>query len=189
MNNKQPIFSMRDTKHPHLITGLNSLCDFINSEFGQKLKNVVEVGSFLGESASYFLNKFPNITLHCVDPWLENYDSQDPASHVDMKEVERRFDEWAKTQTRVKKWKGVSQDFAETLEFNMIDLVYIDGCHTYDGVKADIQFWKPRTKIAIAGHDYGYTDWLGSVTTAVDECLGKPDRVFEDSSWIKILQV
>lgn len=185
MNDYHPIFSMR--AESRLVVGLKDLCDTLNYRFGDELKVMVEVGSFLGESADYFLKNLPNVFLHCIDPWLENYDNQDPASRVCMSEVEQRFDEWAKHQNRVKKWKGVSQDFSKNSEFKLIDVVYIDGCHTYEAVKNDINFWKSRTRLAIAGHDYGYTDWLAPVTRAVDEAVGRPDKVFADSSWIKFV--
>lgn len=180
-----PVFQMR-TAEPRLKDGLISMCHAIADKLGKdKPFVIVEIGSFLGESASMILNEFPNATLYCVDPWKQGYDPQDAASSVDMEEVERRFDEWASTQPRVIKRKGVSSDFKDAEEFKQVDIVYIDGCHTYDGVKADIDFWNPRTRLAIAGHDYGYADWLAPVTQAVNDSAGTPDAVFSDSSWLK----
>jgi hypothetical protein len=86
------------------------------------------------------------------------------------------------------KYKGISSDFSALPEFNKVSMCYIDGCHTYDAVKNDIKFWLHRCEHAICGHDYGFKNhWLSPVTDAVDEMVGKPDRVFSDDSWIKIL--
>ena len=41
-------------------------------------------------------------------------------------------------------------------EDNSIDAIYIDGNHTYDGVKEDIIYWSPKVKPGglIVGDDY-----------------------------------
>jgi len=74
------------------------------------------------------------------------------------------------------------------------DVVYIDACHTYECVKADIIHWLPLTKTIISGHDYYHGgDFLekhphiAGVSVAVDEVLGEPDQTFEEGSWFKIL--
>jgi hypothetical protein len=72
------------------------------------------------------------------------------------------------------------------------DAVYIDGLHTYEGVKNDIIHWLPQTKKVICGHDY-YEDeeflkihpHVAGVKVAVDEMLGKPDKIYSDGSWLK----
>jgi hypothetical protein len=68
------------------------------------------------------------------------------------------------------------------------DFVYIDGLHTYDGVKTDIQNYLPLVKKGgvIGGHDYTLQHkHLIGVYDAVNEMFGKPDKVFGDNSWIK----
>jgi hypothetical protein len=55
------------------------------------------------------------------------------------------------------------------------DAVFIDGDHSYEGVKADIAAWRPKTKGLLCGHDYGKSD-LPGVTQAVDEAFGVPER-------------
>lgn len=51
------------------------------------------------------------------------------------------------------------------------DMVFIDGAHEYEPVKADIEFWLPRIKPGglICGHDYW--EWFPGVRAAVDECV------------------
>jgi hypothetical protein len=92
----------------------------------------------------------------------------------------------------------VVQDSFPPTDFNTsCDVVYIDGIHTYEGVKEDILHWKPQlntVKSVICGHDY-YTDeeflkihtHISGVKQAIDELLGKPDKTYSDGSWIKYL--
>ena len=55
--------------------------------------------------------------------------------------------------------------------------------HTYDSCKDDILAAKQTRPRFISGHDY-ITAWPG-VMRAVDDVLGKPEKVWEDGSWIK----
>jgi hypothetical protein len=65
-----------------------------------------------------------------------------------------------------------------------INLVYIDGLHTYNQVKKDIINYLPLIKNGfISGHDY-HPVWQG-VVDGINEIIGPPDMVFDDTSWIK----
>jgi hypothetical protein len=64
-------------------------------------------------------------------------------------------------------------------------MVYIDGVHTYEQVKKDINNYKniiPEGGF-VCGHDYS-VHWQG-VKDSVNEMFGSPDMVFEDNSWAK----
>lgn len=50
------------------------------------------------------------------------------------------------------------------------DMVFLDACHSYEAVKADIAAWKPKARYLLCGHDY-HPSWPG-VVKAVEECLG-----------------
>jgi hypothetical protein len=56
--------------------------------------------------------------------------------------------------------------------------------HAYDAVKNDIEAWFPKVRKGgiISGHDYRTV--LGGLIRAVNEKFGKPDRTFEDASWL-----
>ena len=146
---------------------------------------MIEVGSYRGESAQLFLgtNRFSRI--YCIDPWKMYYDVNDGAAFTDMAEVERDFDQRVGTDERVVKVKGTIDTFLEQYPDVAIDFAYVDGCHTYEAVKHDLQCimsaCSPR--VAIGGHDYEKS-WEG-VRNAIEECLGKPDNVFPDTSWVK----
>jgi hypothetical protein len=65
-----------------------------------------------------------------------------------------------------------------------VDLVYIDASHGYRAVKQDIKEWLPKVRPGgyITGHDY--SRFWPTVVRAVDESMGKPQQIFDDSSWL-----
>ena len=63
-----------------------------------------------------------------------------------------------------------------------VDMIYVDGGHTYDEVLADIAAWRPRARKLLCGHDYNYPD----VARAVHDALGVVDNP-AGSIWAKWL--
>lgn len=55
-----------------------------------------------------------------------------------------------------------------------VDFVFIDACHEYEYVYADIKSWLPKVKKGgiLSGHDY-HPDGSPGVVKAVDEIFGK----------------
>ena len=175
------IINMRG--EPYLKNGLQ--------QFIQQLPNnciIVEVGSYAGHSAELFLNSNKIKTLYCIDPWCNGYDDKDSASESDMIEVENSFDTLVLNKfDNVIKLKHTSKDAVKLFEDESLDCVYIDANHQYEAVKEDILLWLPKVKKngIISGHDYWITNYA-SPKLAIDEIFGRPDRVFEDSSWMVI---
>lgn len=153
-------------------------------------KTMVEIGSFIGESTIIFAKHFKHVIA--IDPFLPNYDSMDPTCNSGF-DFEKVFEEFKNTieeeKEKVTIYRMKSDDAVSLLK-DKYDFIYIDGLHTYEGVKDDIINYKPLVKEGgvIGGHDYGtpHNHLLG-VTKAVDEMFGKPDKTFKDGSWIKFL--
>lgn len=151
---------------------------------------IAEIGCYQGESSALFAEKA--IVLICVDPWSMGYDPADGASDTDMKAVENAFDQRMSRFDNIRKMKMTSLEAAQIVKDRGIrlDMIYVDGCHTYEAVKADLEAWVPLIKEGgiIAGHDYwlpGMDHSFPGVVKAVDEVVGKPDKVYGDSSWVK----
>lgn len=148
---------------------------------------MLEVGSYAGESADTFASTGKVAKLLCIDPWRSGYDRNDIASRSNFTEVEQAFDKvMAKHNTVIHKFKGTLQEFVEHFPEIRPHVVYIDAEHTYEECSRDIETAKTLHPKWICGHDY-CKGWSG-VIKAVDNKLGKPDKVFPDNSWMKKME-
>ena len=102
----------------------------------QKL-DILEIGSWEGRSAVFFLHYFPSATVTCVDTWEG---SDEHSKDETLQNIETLYDSnLAQFCERVKKFKGTSlQFFAGSGPTEKYDLVYIDGSHYVDDVACDI---------------------------------------------------
>jgi predicted O-methyltransferase YrrM len=107
---------------------------------------VIEVGSFEGRSALFFLNYLPKARLVCIDTFeFDNVDEQFAANNgIDLEkydpDFERQFDtNVAAFNERVEKIKGPSGSVLPELGINgrRFDIAYIDGSHRAVDVYSD----------------------------------------------------
>ena len=142
---------------------------------------IVEIGCWKGVSSELFALHCEQ--LYCVDPWVP----YNEVSHEDeIQKAENEFDRRMKKYKNVLKLKAKSSDAHNSIKDNTVDLVYIDGDHSYEAVKNDIIFWKPKIKNTgyICGHDYYQHDDSIGVKKAVDEFFpNKIIKIYKDSSW------
>lgn len=178
----EPKLSVRT---PESLAHLRLFCNDLKETLGTS-PTIVELGSFTGESSLVFAEEFPKGKIICIDPWQGGYDDKDSSSAANFLSVEAQFDLRMMAMDNVRKFKGYSTENSAAC-----DMVYIDACHKYESVIADIMHWLPLTRKVIAGHDYCYNaspkrnPHLMGVKKAVDELLGKPDKVYGDGSWYK----
>jgi hypothetical protein len=74
-------------------------------------------------------------------------------------------------------FREASPGAARFYDDDSLDLVFLDGDHREDSVRADIEAWLPKVKKGagfLSGHDYGHPLYVG-VKAAVDRVFG--DRV------------
>jgi len=148
-------------------------------------KTVVEVGVAYGYHAEFILENLPQIEYFGVDPYKANYDPLDPFSGdvkklfqdlSDQKSFDRLFDainfklnKLSETSKLIRKSSvEASREFAD----GSIDLIYIDGDHTYDSVINDLNAWWDKVNQEhgiISGDDL---NWKG-VKEACDDFFGK----------------
>jgi predicted O-methyltransferase YrrM len=183
MENFLSCLSCRDEKYTR------GLLDLIN-DLNIKITKMVEIGSYQGESTVLFAEnlKFLDV-LYAVDPWENGYATGDSCSDdYPMGVVEHNFDLRSKKYPQIKKQKNFSEIFVNSIDDLSLDFVYIDGNHSYESCKKDIEIWLPKVKKGgiIAGHDYLAACFMG-VVNAVNEKFGSPDKVYDDTSWIKFL--
>ena len=98
---------------------------------------VLEIGSYEGRSAVFFLIYFRRSTITCIDPWdratMEpDLVKLDPAAEAEYAKAQERFDRnLAPFASRVTKIVGKSADVLPDLGIRseLFDLVYVDGEH------------------------------------------------------------
>jgi precorrin-6B methylase 2 len=146
----------------------------------KNMNSIVEIGSFLGRSTLALLSGInPNGKVYAIDPFDVNvYKSQqDP----EYSEIYEKFVENTKDFKNLEIIRDKSCNAAIQLKNERFDMIFIDGDHTYEAVKKDIELWLPKTKRIICGHDYN--THYSSVVLAVKDTLGPVD-VYENI-WIK----
>lgn len=115
-------------------------------------KTGAEIGVREGMFAQHLLKHTKIEKLYCIDPW------------EDEPELYERFVRFYGQNERVE----ILRQRSEEAEIPEVDFVFIDGDHSYEAVKADIEKYLPKTRYFLAGHDYGNP----KVSKAVDELLG-----------------
>lgn len=198
MSSKDRFYLMRNQPS---FDGLRDLVSHINSSGDTKDMHMIEIGSYVGDSTLLFSEHFKSVIA--IDPFLDDYDPSDDACNYAP--FDRVYDEFmlkTKDNPKIHLIRKTSDEAVEAIKeaarsvavmdleehyIKAFDLVYIDGMHTYDQVKQDIQNYLPFIKKGgfIAGHDY-HPNWQG-VIDAVNQTVGIPDAIFQDTSWIKKL--
>ena len=144
-----------------------------------------EIGTWKGNFAAVILEHRRPAHLYLVDPWEHraegdyadaSYGGKMEGGQVSMDamydEVAARFSAEVES-GQVEILRQRSTDAAAALPDESLDWVYIDGDHSYEGVKADLEAYFRTVKPGglMAGDDYGHVgSWFeDGVTRAVDE--------------------
>lgn len=144
---------------------------------------MAEIGSFAGESTQRFSKRCSRV--YAVDAWEEEC-IWGISSNETSENIENRFDDVMRESGNIVKVKGRSDQVFSKFEDESLDFIYIDCCHSYAGVRSDLQNWLPKVKIGglVGGHDYN-PDKFPGVIQAVTEIFGDDCiEVFEDTSWL-----
>ena len=186
-------WSPKKHKYNNHFFGLVKACNWISGTLRMKIRtyeeqdfNLLEIGSYKGESTSIFAASRIFDKIFCMDPFEGK---EDALSLLD--------DEWGDVKrnfyTNTRHWDNIHliQDYSYNQINNFydgfFDVIYIDADHSYESVKNEIKLYEPKCKWIIGGHDYGVDEHQG-VTDAVNEAFGEPTITFTDSSWFKILK-
>jgi len=171
------------------------LRDLVRRFNGKQIRGA-EVGVSGGNLSAYLLAEVPNLYLHMVDAWraptpgseyatcgslYATLNDEDQARRAAKATMQTRFAADRRDVLWMDSVKG-----AERFADGELDFVFIDGDHTYGGVKEDLAAWYPKVRPGgfFGGHDYG--DVCEGVKRAVDEfskATGSTISVGEGSVW------
>ncbi|CAE8711594.1 unnamed protein product [Polarella glacialis] len=113
----------------------------------QKQLFAVEIGVAHGCNSACLLESVPDLMLTSIDPF-----STPPFEEGAFVNISRRL---ARYGTRSKLVKDFSTQAVEG-HTQALDLLFIDGDHSYEGALADLRLWSPHVRPGglVAGHDY-----------------------------------
>lgn len=176
--------------------GLLDLLTWANQKI--ELNKMVEIGSYAGEGTRWFAISFAEVSV--IDSYDSNnyIKSKDTTSHITKNDLELSQSHFEKH--ILNKFKNVHLRIESSIEAvahfedESLDMVYVDGGHSYEEVYEDIERWLSKVRYGgiISGHDYDnrlfpYKNHLfPGVKNAVLDTIGEPDKLFIDTSWAKI---
>ncbi len=138
-----------------------------------KIKGI-EIGVLEGDTTKYLLANNPHLVMYVIDPFPKR------------KELITNIDEF---QDRVKIIELKSDEAVRLFDKREFDFVWIDGDHSYEQVKRDIENYLPLVKKGgiIGGHDYDSPAFPG-VKKAVDEYFdnSKIEKVIDYVWWVNV---
>ena len=159
-------FSLDYNNGVNCVSGLIDLCN----KYVKSTDKVIEIGSFQGVSSRTIALHCQS--LYCVDPW----------EWEGVLQSEEIFDSYLPYYPNIHKIKSRSVDAAKLFQNNSIDLIYIDGDHSYQSVTQDISIW--INKVKKNGYISGHDNYIDDVRMAVTDYFGDNYETFSDTSWI-----
>jgi predicted O-methyltransferase YrrM len=139
----------------------------------------VEIGVQFGLYSELILENSELKRLYSIDPWLEEFPqekSEKDGANVSQEQQDYRYLSTIfrlnRFRTRSVVLRMTSEEASALFSCNQLDFIFIDGNHTYQYVKQDLELWYPKIKPGglFSGDDYLYTPKGKSpVKDAVDE--------------------
>jgi predicted O-methyltransferase YrrM len=129
-----------------------------------KLRNsiVVEIGSYLGASTCFLAAGLKSDTIYCIDTWQN--DAMTEGIRDTYSEFRKNTERYRDKIIEIRGWSYDVVDRIRSLN-KQINLLFIDGDHSYEGVKKDWDLYSPmlgKGSIVIF-HDYGWAEGVQRV--------------------------
>ena len=144
-----------------------------------KMSSIIEIGSWQGRS-TYALCKGCPGTVYAVDHFRGSKEHQDY-----IKAGLRPFEAFQKNMKEFTNLVVVPKSSAEAwndpLIPQQVDMVFIDGSHTYIDFMDDLLLWGPRATKLLCGHDRSYSEIIQALAE-----LNLPWQRCADSIWCTI---
>lgn len=137
-----------------------------------------EIGIHKGRMTKKVLTLLPTIEkYYAIDPWswypeYENSMNEKGRRIWNQKKLDENFFEFARVtkeyEKKLKILRMFSEKAANYIKDKELDFCFIDGNHSYEFVKKDIELFLPKVSGLLGGHDYNKK----GVKKAVNEMFG-----------------
>lgn len=143
------------------------------AEAASSSQTIVEIGSWKGRSTLALACNTPG-TVYAVDTWKGTEQQGDELSQHEPGWLLEEFKRNTAGISNIVICEGTSVDMARLHMGLTVDMIFIDGYHTYEGVRDDILSWSPMLRPGgiLCGHDYVPPYWDG-LLKAVHEFIPK----------------
>ena len=118
--------------------------------------NIAEIGSFMGRSTRALAENTSGI-VDAIDLWKRNDEYQELQKDLTEEEIFAIFEKnVAGLRVYARRMPSLVAAKSSALRGETFDMVFVDGAHDYESVKADILAWKPLIKSGglLCGHDF-----------------------------------
>ena len=156
--------------------------DFVNED-----TVMAEIGCYRGVSTELF-------AMHCkriyaIDPWDLVCDgkyvnvTRATKKMPQQLEAQRTFLVRAMSYDNIEPIRDFSYNAYEKFKAESLDMVYVDGHHSYRACLEDVRTWLPKIKVGgvIAGHDYHLAE-INRVVKMITKAIPERKR-YKDESW------
>ncbi len=163
----------------------------MSAMWGVQVQSIVEIGVFQGKTSKQFRTLFPDAFLYLIDPW-ELYDDYRQIEAGPMSQQQHDYDtayrmvnEAFGLDPKVTILRKTSMEALSDVP-DGIDLIFIDGNHSYFNVKQDIEHWFPKIRPMgmLSGHDYN-PSCFPQVIKAVNEIFPEGVLIGQNDTWLK----
>lgn len=143
----------------------------------------VEIGSYVGASSCFIaagaLKGRRGRLLYCVDTWKNDAMTE---GHKDT--YDSFIENTKKYKDIIVPLKGTSAEVSPRFD-GKIDFLFIDGDHTYEGVKLDVESWFPKLKpgALVVFHDIGWAEGIQRVVKEKVAPLAKKEGRLPNLYW------
>lgn len=159
-----------DTIPTHLVSSEKALLHRLTTSL-HPIANVVEIGSFLGASTTFLASALQNTSkVYCIDTWMNDAMSygQERDEQSDRRDTYEEFlANTAGYKDCIIPLREKSNLAVSMLPSDLkIDLLFIDGDHSYDGVLSDWMTYSPllADESIVIFHD---TEWAIGVNRVI----------------------
>jgi hypothetical protein len=120
----------------------------------KRYEAIVEVGSWKGRSTHALLSG-TNGVVFAVDHFKGNPEEmQSVHGEAQEHDIHALFLENTKDFDNLVVMKMESGEAALNFEDSSVDMIFIDGSHTYENARRDIELWLPKCYGLFCGHDF-----------------------------------
>lgn len=174
-----------ETRRNYMFLGFIELLTELSNKLDKTDYTMIEIGSYMGESTMMFASTGLFSTIYSIDP-LNGHEEFNEIHNYSWEFIRGEFNKNIKYFDNIVHLQDFSYNVVNEFDDNSIDFIYIDGSHSEESVRQDLELYLPKLKKdgIIAGHDYNESSWPGCVKALLD-VVGEPDKHFSDTSWIK----